>query len=98
MIENWNGPENYQLLTNNDLQKIIIAFIEGVDRECDEEEIEKFVRWMEESKLRGIIYDLIMDGWIAVTELTDDGPVVTSRTEVVQRVQEGFYRLREEEI
>ena len=91
MIQPWTAPDPQSILSDEEIQRVIISTMEGMDGEVSESDLKLAVDWAAKAKIGGMLYDMIQTGHVAIAGLEGpDNPLITVREEVLGRVREAF--------
>lgn len=96
MIEPWDDAKKKPILDENEVRRMMVAYIAGCKEVPSEDELLEFVQWASNAKLAGIVYDLIERGWLAPTGMEGpDNPMLSTNMDALERINDAYRKLEE---
>lgn len=83
-------PPDFQILTDEEIQKIILNLIYSSEKESvSEEEILQAIRWAELTVISNVLLTMVLDGDAGMIEMNEKNePLMTFKKEVVSRIKD----------
>lgn len=92
-IEPWSAPD-LTILSDEEIQRVILSMIESSDEAVEERDIKLAVDWAAKAKLSGMLYDMVQRGQVAIAGMEGvDNPLITVREEVLDKVKDAFLKV-----